>query len=208
MPQRHGEKLTKGQRTSQRILDAAEQVFALQGYEGASLRQIADAVGIREPGLYNHFTGKRAIYEAVLQRSLQVLAEALTDRFRQASNLHDYTELPGLVTDLLLDHPPMAALLQQALHSPPDSPAAVLFKQWLVALLPKGLASLQRSGIDVQSDQRSLAVNLIALLNLTTGYFLAGCSYEALATGSLTDEEQIARQKRLLRNVVRAMLVN
>jgi AcrR family transcriptional regulator len=63
-------KLTKGERTAQRILDVAEELFAERGYDGTSLRQIADRAGIKQPGLYNHFAGKQALYEAVLFRAL------------------------------------------------------------------------------------------------------------------------------------------
>ena len=60
---------TKGERTAQRILDVAENLFAQQGYEGTSLRQIAQGAALTEPALYNHFSGKQALYEAVLHRA-------------------------------------------------------------------------------------------------------------------------------------------
>ena len=41
--------------------DGAEALFARQGYDGTSLRQIAQGAGIKEPGLYNHFSGKQAL---------------------------------------------------------------------------------------------------------------------------------------------------
>ena len=50
--------------------------------------------------------------------------------------------------------------------------------------------------------------NLIALFNLTTGYFLSQRAFSSLAQGELLDPENIARQKRLLHKVVRAMLIN
>ena len=48
-----------------RILDAALQLFATHGYAGASMRQIAAAVGMKAPSLYNHFSGKAAILSAL-----------------------------------------------------------------------------------------------------------------------------------------------
>ncbi len=41
--------------TSDRILDAAEDIFAEKGYSATSLGDVADRVGIRSPSLYNHF---------------------------------------------------------------------------------------------------------------------------------------------------------
>ena len=55
--------------TRERILDAALQCFAEQGYSRTSLRQLAAHVGIRAPSLYNHFANKREIMQALLERS-------------------------------------------------------------------------------------------------------------------------------------------
>lgn len=49
-----------------RILEAALELFATQGYAGASMREIANAVGMRAPSLYNHFKGKEAILTALI----------------------------------------------------------------------------------------------------------------------------------------------
>jgi len=63
--------------SAERILDAAESAFAARGFDGASLGDVADAVGIRPPSLYKHFAGKQALFEAVLQRLLDPYFEAL-----------------------------------------------------------------------------------------------------------------------------------
>ena len=52
--------------TRERILDAALDLFARQGFAGTSVRQLARAVGLRESSLYNHFAGKEAIYHALV----------------------------------------------------------------------------------------------------------------------------------------------
>lgn len=48
-------------KTKDGIRDAARVLFANRGYEGVSMRDIAEAVGIRQSGIYNHFNGKQAI---------------------------------------------------------------------------------------------------------------------------------------------------
>ena len=55
-----------GPATRTRILDAALDLFARQGFAGTSTRQIARAVGLSESGLYAHFTSKRAIFDSLL----------------------------------------------------------------------------------------------------------------------------------------------
>jgi len=56
--------------TAERILDAAENLFAERGYSATSLGEVADQVGIRTPSLYNHFRNKEALYTAVMDRLL------------------------------------------------------------------------------------------------------------------------------------------
>ena len=46
--------------TRERILIEALNLFAQSGYGGASMRELARRVGIRESSLYNHFAGKAA----------------------------------------------------------------------------------------------------------------------------------------------------
>jgi len=47
--------------TRAEILDAALNLFAVSGYFGTSMRQIARAVGVRESALYHHFPSKQSI---------------------------------------------------------------------------------------------------------------------------------------------------
>ena len=58
--------LSKGERTSQAIVDAAYHLFVEQGFHGTSMRQIARRAGITVGGIYNHFEGKEQIFEQVL----------------------------------------------------------------------------------------------------------------------------------------------
>lgn len=209
-------KETKGERTSRRILDVSEDLFARYGYDGTSLRQIADAAGIKEPGLYNHFAGKQSLYEAVLFRALNPMAEALAKHMASAEDLRDYTELPAVMTDLLLAHPQMAALFQQAMQGDKDSLSNQLVGHWLDKLLQQGMDSLIDIGApdpdgatNSESGSRdALAINLIAMFNLTTGYFLSQRAFDTLSNGELTAPENVARQKRLLHKVIRAMLIS
>src|SRR3954447_2709997 len=56
--------------TRDRILYAAGDLFATWGFHATTTRQIADAVGIRQPSLFHHFDSKNAIAEALLEWDL------------------------------------------------------------------------------------------------------------------------------------------
>ena len=53
--------------TKQLITDRALELFAERGYDAVSVGDIAAAVGIKAPSLYNHFVGKEAIFNAIVQ---------------------------------------------------------------------------------------------------------------------------------------------
>jgi TetR/AcrR family transcriptional regulator len=53
------------------ILAAAERVFAGAGFGGATMAAIAGAAGLPKPNLHYYFGSKRALYRAVLERTLR-----------------------------------------------------------------------------------------------------------------------------------------
>jgi AcrR family transcriptional regulator len=51
----------------QAIVDAAVHLFAQRGFRGTTTREIASAVGVTEPVLYQHFSTKRDLYAAIIE---------------------------------------------------------------------------------------------------------------------------------------------
>lgn len=73
----------KQENTGQKILDKALELFSAKGYDSVSVGEIAKAVGIKAPSLYNHFPSKQAIFETIVE-STAVQYEADTDKI----NIH------------------------------------------------------------------------------------------------------------------------
>jgi AcrR family transcriptional regulator len=68
----------KGEGHSRRgeILAAAERIFVEHGYEGATIRKIADEVGLSSTALYMHFPDKGAILQEICRNAFSVLTAA------------------------------------------------------------------------------------------------------------------------------------
>lgn len=61
------------------ILDAAWEIARTEGLGSIGMRQLAAAVGMRAPSLYEYFPGKDAIYDAMFADGNRDLAEAYED---------------------------------------------------------------------------------------------------------------------------------
>ncbi len=57
--------------TKERILLTSLDLFAQRGYEGTSVSDIAEALGMTKGALYRHYESKRAILDAILRRMEQ-----------------------------------------------------------------------------------------------------------------------------------------
>lgn len=60
--------------TKQMIFESALALFSEKGFDGVSVRDIAKAVGIKESSIYNHFEGKKAIFDSICGEFRKTLA--------------------------------------------------------------------------------------------------------------------------------------
>lgn len=52
--------------TKERIVEEALTLFSVKGFKGTSVKNIADAVGIRDSSLYKHFKSKKEIFDTIV----------------------------------------------------------------------------------------------------------------------------------------------
>lgn len=85
------------------LLEAACELFAERGYRATSMKDIAHALGVRAPSLYNHVSAKQdilyAIMDRAMDRAITALGAALADVTDVADQLRAATE--SLVLDFL-----------------------------------------------------------------------------------------------------------
>ncbi len=68
--------------TKEKILQESLKLFAKNGYEAVSMRDIAGKIGITQGALYRHYAGKRDIFEHILRRM-----EAYDRKFAEQEHL-------------------------------------------------------------------------------------------------------------------------
>lgn len=67
-----------GSDTRERILDAAEALFAAQGFDATSMRMITGRAGVNLAAVNYHFGSKQGLFEAVFHRRITQLNDART----------------------------------------------------------------------------------------------------------------------------------
>jgi len=109
--------------TSTAILDAAERMFALHGFNGASMRQIANEAGVAQALLHYHFDSKEKLFETMFVRRSDEINSA---RIKMLDSLLARHGTP-MLEDLL------EALLKPAITFGHEGSAGNLFSRVLAA---------------------------------------------------------------------------
>lgn len=63
-----------------RILDEAAELFARDGYDGASLADLANAVGVTKAAIYHYFPNKKEIFESIIVQTLEGLLQCVSQK--------------------------------------------------------------------------------------------------------------------------------
>ena len=67
------------QRTREKVLAAARQLFTERGYEGATIRDIAKAAGMSTGAVFASFADKSELFDEILAQDYALLGEAMQD---------------------------------------------------------------------------------------------------------------------------------
>lgn len=144
--------------TPERVLSAAESVFAGKGLEGAGLADIAARAGISRPALLYHFATKETLYAAVVGRAFSSLAEILTSAMSATGTFRERVRavVEGFLTYVSV-HPALARIIVRELTNDVGPGRALLLSQGaplvdaVIAFIEhEGKAELRR-GVDVRA---------------------------------------------------------
>jgi len=92
-----------GASTRDKILDVALELFTDQGFDGTSMRQIAERLHISKPAIYYHFASKEEILMALHMRLHEFGKAALARLTGQTVTLKSWDSLLNELLDQMLD---------------------------------------------------------------------------------------------------------
>jgi TetR/AcrR family transcriptional regulator len=187
-----------------RILDAAEALFAERGFAGTSVRDLAARVGVTPGSLYNHFPGKEALYEAVLARGVRPLIGLMQELAARPQTPDATAEILGAVMAHLAERPHLPRLIQQEAVAGGEHLTA-LARAWIRPLVEYGLAEIARQPDSPWAPaERPLVI--AAWLHLILGHFaLAPLLREVLEEDPLSPRV-LALQTAFLRKLAHQMM--
>lgn len=183
-----------GTKTRDRILDAAEELFAEFGFDATKLRDVALEVGIQPPSLYNHFATKEALYDAVLDRAFAPIFEEISELSKDTESLAKADVAFRASMDLTRRHPRVAKLLYQELLA--RDPMRRSGRDWLIRLIQTSIA------LPGRRETLDEYVRFLMGFNVVLGFFaLERTLATELDLRQLPQDQVLDRYLRLLSNV-------
>ena len=95
-----------------RILAEATRLFVASGYNGISMREIAEAVGVSKAGLYYHFKDKQDLFLAILTDDLSAIAQIVAAA--RAAGGTTRAQVARVVRELFAQPPERRAIVRLA----------------------------------------------------------------------------------------------
>ena len=193
---------SKGERTAERILDAAEALFAERGYAGTALRDVASAVGLRTPSLYNHFSSKDSLYAAVLERGIRPVFEVLSEVVEVHRGAdRDLGRLVERVTALVAQHPSVPRLIQHETLAGGRRLTPML-QAWIQPVFERAQEMVETSSAATRWQPDQFPLLVLAMYHVFVGYFNIAPLYRDMNGRDLLAEEALAEQTRFFADLV------
>jgi AcrR family transcriptional regulator len=148
------------------ILTQATRLFAEQGYDGTSVQQIADAVGIRKPSLLYHFKSKDELRENVLAEMLAHWNAVLPSLLLKASTEERFDATMEALSEFFIEDPARARLFLRETLDRPEHMQAMLheFVRPWIDLLGQQLERAKEQGlVQRKVDPQAYAFEVITM---------------------------------------------
>jgi cytochrome P450 family 142 subfamily A polypeptide 1 len=193
----------KGEQTAERILDAAEDLFAGRGYAGTTMRDVSKAVGLRPPSLYNHFASKEALYAAVLERGISPALAALSEAVE--SGARDLQQDPDRLVEKMMAQlalrPKLPRLIQHEALCGGEHLSPML-REWIKPIFARADEMVEAGPAASRWGHDRLPLLVISMYNIVVGYFTIAPLYKELNGADLLTREMLEKQTRFFSELV------
>jgi AcrR family transcriptional regulator len=154
--------------TRERLLDAAMQVFASNGYEGASVDRIAEQAGYSKGAVYSNFSSKEELFLELLKRHMSnEIAELhrLLDRSSSAAEILQALKKKYGAMDKKLALPMIALEFQLQAGRNPEfgEPFAELYRNQRKAIAELIIYAAKKAGVPAPANANEIAIILMAV---------------------------------------------
>lgn len=200
-----------GQATEARILEAAEEIFARYGFEGARMEQVAERAGVEKANIYYYFKGKDQLYRALMDRVMSEMVGEISALLTVAvereplDQLDDFLEL---FFKLVSRYQGLVALaFGEMLHPPRKKQARSPVFKMLEQIESVG-AHLINEGVKAGVFREQDAAQTVITLEgaIFHYFFLPEERIANLTGGKRFDPENLARRKQALRQHILLLL--
>lgn len=175
------------------LLDTATALFAEKGYESTSLLDIAKALGISRPGLYNYVSSKEELLTMLVEqvsRGLAAVLEQLTAR-ADLSPTEKLRDVVALLVRQRTEHPDQFRILDRSETALPE-PVGSEHREAKRKILREVMAVIE-DGIERgefrRVDSRTAALSLLGMCNWVAWWFSRGSDVEE-TVATVTDLAQ------------------
>lgn len=107
--------ISKKERTREYILEKSYELFAKNGFQSITMKDVCEATDLSRGGLYSHFSGTKELFEAILDKINQ----------KDAMNFSEEIEKGVSATDILNN---ALALMKDEMLHPEDSLSLAMYE--------------------------------------------------------------------------------
>lgn len=190
--------MKKSCETESLILQAAERIFYLRGFDGARMQEIADAASINKALLHYYFRSKQRLFDAVFTAALSRLVPPVL------AELQNERPIAGKITGFVNTYfatvrknPSLPGFIVYELQRNPEHFGTVIRQQRIDVL--ERLGRELQEGADSGSLRRISAEQFILnLFSLCAFPFIAAQGMQALSGKNIRDYQELLEERRLL----------
>ena len=189
----------------ERILDAAEDLFARRGYAGVGMSEIAEAVGLGKSSLFHHFRTKAQLHTATVDRILRQVDGELTRSLAQGgSAVERLDRWVDALIDLLASTPSHARLLLRSLFEDEELAGDIAERREAdeaIRRIVQQVSNVLREGMS-QGELRAANIQhtLQSLIGIVVYHFASGDFGDEIVGRSIFDRHEVERRKHEVRS--------